>query len=63
MDLLEGLNEDKIISMFQPKKGTNQLINKVKETLYINSTNKLVLKDLLKNSPFCPGLCVLVKQV
>ena len=40
---LEGLNEDLIISMFQPKKGTNQLINKVNETLYINSTNKLLM--------------------
>ena len=45
---LEGLNEDKIISMFQPKKGTNQLINKVKETLYINSTNKLLMLKKVK---------------
>lgn len=45
---LEGLNEDKIISMFQPKKGTNQLINKVKETLYINSTNKLLMLKKIK---------------
>jgi hypothetical protein len=45
---LEGLNEDKIISMFQPRKGTNQLINKVKETLYINSTNKLLMLKKIK---------------
>jgi len=45
---LEGLNEDKIISMFQPKKGTNQLINKVKDTLYINSTNKLLMLKKIK---------------
>jgi len=40
---LEGLNEDKIIAMFQPKKGTNQLIHQVKDTLYINSSNKLLM--------------------
>jgi hypothetical protein len=45
---LEGLNEDKIISMFQPKKGTNQLINKVNDTLYINSTNKLLMLKKIK---------------
>ena len=45
---LEGLNEDKIISMFQPRKGTNQLINKVNDTLYINSTNKLLMLKKIK---------------
>ena len=45
---LEGLNEDLIISMFQPKKGTNQLINMVNETLYINSTNKLLMLKKVK---------------
>ena len=40
---LEGLNEDKIIAMFQPKKGTNQLIHQIKDTLYINSSNKLLM--------------------
>ena len=45
---LEGFNEDKIISMFQPKKGTNQLINRVKDTLYINSVNKLLMLKKIK---------------
>ena len=45
---LEGLNEDLIISMFQPKKGTNQLIHSVNETLYINSTNKLLMLKKVK---------------
>lgn len=50
---LEGFNEDKIISMFQPKKGTNQLINKINDTFYINSTNKLLmLKQIKKESLF-----------
>ena len=48
---LEGFDEDKIISMFQPKKGTNQLIKKIKDTTYINSTNKLLmLKQIKKES-------------
>ena len=35
--------------MFQPKKGTNQLIQKKDETIYINSTNKLLmLKEIKK---------------
>ena len=34
--------------MFQPKKGTNQLINMVNETLYINSTNKLLMLKKVK---------------
>ena len=45
---LEGLNEDTIISMFQPKKGTNQLIKRINETIYINSTNKLLMLKQLK---------------
>ena len=45
---LEGFDEDKIISMFQPKKGTNQLIKKIKETIYINSTNKLLMLKQIK---------------
>ena len=46
---LEGLTEDDLISMFQPKKGTNQLIQKKDETIYINSTNKLLmLKEIKK---------------
>ena len=45
---LEGFDEDKIISMFQPKKGTNQLIKKIKETTYINSTNKLLMLKQIK---------------
>ena len=46
---LEGLNEDKIISMFQPKKGTSQLIKKIKDSTHINSINKLmVLKQIKK---------------
>ena len=48
---LEGFDEDKIISMFQPKKGTNQLIKKIKDTTYINSTNRLLmLKQIKKES-------------
>ena len=49
---LEDLNEDKIISMFQPKKGTNQLIKKIKETIYINSTNKLLMLKQIKKENF-----------
>ena len=45
---LEGFNEDKIISMFQPTKGTNQLISKNNDTLYINSTNKLLMLKQIK---------------
>ena len=45
---LEGFNEDKIISMFQPKKGTNQLMNSVNDTLYINSVNKLLMLKKIK---------------
>ena len=45
---LEGLDEDKILSMFQPKKGTNQLISKINDTLYINSTNKLLMLRQIK---------------
>ena len=45
---LEGFNEDTIISMFQPKKGTNQLISKINDTLYINSTNKLLMLRQIK---------------
>ena len=45
---LEGLNEDKIIAMFQPKKGTNQLIHKVNDSFYINSSNKLLMLKKIK---------------
>ena len=45
---LEGLNEDKIIEMFQPKKGTNQLIHQVKDSFYINSSNKLLMLKKIK---------------
>ena len=46
---LEGLTEDDLISMFQPRKGTSQLIKKKGETIYINSTNKLLmLKEINK---------------
>ena len=45
---LEGLNEDKIIEMFQPKKGTNQLIHQINDTLYINSSNKLLMLKKIK---------------
>ena len=40
---LEGLDEDKIIAMFQPNTGTNQLIHKVDDNLFINSSNKLLM--------------------
>ena len=40
---LEGLDEDKIIAMFQPNTGTNQLIHKVDDNLFINSANKLLM--------------------
>ena len=47
---LEGFNEDTLISMFQPKKGTSQLIQKKNETIYINSINKLLmLKEIKKD--------------
>jgi hypothetical protein len=45
---LEGLDEDKILSMFQPKKGTIQLIKKIRDTIYINSTNKLLMLKPIK---------------
>ena len=45
---LEGLNEDKIISMFQPKKWTNQLIHRKNESFYINSSNKLLMLKKIK---------------
>ncbi len=46
---LEGFNEDKIIEMFQPKKGTFNLIRKVKDKIFnINSTNKLLLLKQIK---------------
>ena len=45
---LEGLNEDKIISMFQPKQGTVQLIKKIKDTIYLNSINKLLMLKQVK---------------
>ena len=43
MRKLEGLDEDKIIAMFQPNTGTNQLIHQVDDTLFINSSNKLLM--------------------
>ena len=49
---LEDLSEDKIISMFQPKKGTTQLMKKIKETIYINSTNKLLMLKQIKKESF-----------
>ena len=45
---LEGLNEDKIIAMFQPKKGTNQLIHRVNDSFYINSSNRLLMLKKIK---------------
>jgi hypothetical protein len=45
---LEGFNEDKIISMFQPKKGTFELIKEVKNGMNINSTNKLLMLKQIK---------------
>ena len=45
---LEGLNEDKIIEMFQPKRGTNQLIHQVQDSFYINSSNKLLMLKKIK---------------
>ena len=45
---LEGLNEDKIISMFQPKKWTNQLIHRKNESFFINSSNKLLMLKKIK---------------
>ena len=35
--MLEGFNEDLLISMFQPKKGNDQLIHKMNNAIYINS--------------------------
>ena len=49
---LENLDEDKIIGMIQPKKGTYQLLKKVKETFYINSSNKLLMLKQLKKENF-----------
>ena len=40
---LENLDEDKIIEMIQPKYGTNDLIQLNNDSLYICSTNKLLL--------------------
>ena len=34
--------------MFQPKKGTNQLIHQVKDSFYINSSNKLLMLKKIK---------------
>ena len=45
---LEGLNEDKIIEMFQPKRGTNQLIHQIQDSFYINSSNKLLMLKKIK---------------
>ncbi len=51
MRRLENLNEDEIIKMIQPKKGTHHLMKKVKERFYINSSNKLLmLKQIEKES-------------
>ena len=48
---LEGLNEDKLLEMFQPKKGIDKLIHKKNDTFYINSINKLLmLREIKKNS-------------
>jgi hypothetical protein len=50
---LEGLDEDKIIAMFQPNTGTNQLIHQVDDTLFINSSNKLLmLKEVRREQIF-----------
>ena len=40
---LENLDEDKIIEMLQPKNGTNDLIQRKNDTLFINSSNKLLM--------------------
>ena len=45
---LENLDEDKIIEMLQPKYGTNDLIRQKKDTLYISSTNKLLVLKKIK---------------
>ena len=45
---LENLDEDQIIQMIQPKKGTHDLIHKKDETLYINSSNKLLMLKKIK---------------
>ena len=48
---LEGLNEDKLLEMFQPKKGIDKLIHKKNDTFYINSINKLLmLREIKKDS-------------
>ena len=45
---LENLDEDKIIEMFQPKNGTNDLIQLNNDSLYLCSTNKLLLLKQIK---------------
>ena len=51
---LENFNEDKLISMFQPKKGTIHLINKINNTIYINAIDKLLmLKQIDKETLLC----------
>ena len=45
---LENLDEDKIIEMFQPKNGTNDLIQLNNDYLYLYSTNKLLLLKQIK---------------
>ena len=45
---LENLDEDKIIEMLQPKNGTNDLIQQNNDSLYLCSTNKLLLLKQIK---------------
>ena len=49
---LEGISPDYLISVFQPKKGSDRLIKKVEDILYINSTNKLFTLKTITKSEF-----------
>ena len=45
---LEGFSEDELISIFLPQKGTYELIQKKNQTIYINSTDKLLMLKEIK---------------
>ena len=45
---MENLDEDKIIEMLQPKNGKNDLIHQNNDSLYLCSTNKLLLLKQIK---------------
>ena len=45
---MENLDEDKIIEMLQPKNGKNDLIQQNNDSLYLCSTNKLLLLKQIK---------------